>query len=111
MLLCLSQQELAALSAVGVATIRRFETGHGIGLTQVELLQGAIEAAGIILLKGQSIAGRPVGDGVALADERDLPPETVERTARRDRPEPADSERKRGRPLKRRPQVIGTDVG
>lgn len=102
-LLCLSQDELAALSSVGVATIRRYETGTTVSAANVATLRAAVEAAGAVILEGQKIGGRPIGDGVALASERNLPPDTLRRLRARLEADQGDGPRKPGRPRKRVP--------
>lgn len=100
MLLCLSQEELAALSTVGVATIRRFETGRHIDAAKVDTLKVAVEAAGAVLMQGSKIDGKAVGEGVALG--QDLPPETLRRLELRNQPGLPKEPRKAGRPPKAR---------
>ncbi|MDX7952429.1 helix-turn-helix transcriptional regulator [Lichenihabitans sp. Uapishka_5] len=82
-LLCLSQEELAALSNVGVATIRRYETGASITTANVEMLRAAAETAGAVFLEGQEVSGTRIGDGVALKGVDELPVDTSERLNRR----------------------------
>lgn len=101
-LLCLSQEELSALSEVGVATIRRYESGAGATKQSLETLRTAVEAAGAIILNAQEIGGRRIGDGVALAEEGELPPETVKRIQARLEDAPEGRSGLAGRPHKRK---------
>lgn len=82
-LLSLSQEELAALSAIGVATIRRYEAGATVSSQIVATLREAAEAAGAVFLDGREVVGREIDDGVALASRAMLPEETLDRMARR----------------------------
>lgn len=79
-LLHLDQRDLAAMSLVGVATVRRFEGGEEIGALQREAIRRAIEDAGAILLAaGQDVGGRAIDAGVALRTRDDLPEATRDR--------------------------------
>lgn len=79
-LLHLDQRDLAAMSLVGVATVRRFESGEEVGALQLDAMRRAIEEAGAILLAGgQAVGGRAIGVGVALRMREDLPETTRRR--------------------------------
>lgn len=75
MLLHLRQDELAALSKVGVATIRRFEGGKGIGHLHLDALRRAVEEAGATF----SAPDANRGAGVALKVADHLPRATLQR--------------------------------
>ena len=79
MLLHLQQDQLAKLATVGIATIKRFETGNGIREPQAKALRRALEKAGAILLDGGDPPGVPTGIGVALKPA--LPRPTLARIA------------------------------
>ena len=82
MLLHLSQDQLARLATVGVATLRRFEGGQDIGPLHLDALRRAVEDAGAILLAGDpGSAGGGRGVGVALRIESELPEATRARIA------------------------------
>ena len=100
-LLCLSQEELAVLSSVGVSTIRRYEAGAGATLQNLGTLRAAVEAAGAVILDSQEVGGRRIGDGVALLEEGQLPPDTRRRIHARLEDNPAIEPGKAGRPFKR----------
>ena len=79
-LLHLDQRDLAAMSLVGVATVRRFESGEEVGALQLDAMRRAIEDAGAILLAaGQAVGGRAIDAGVALRIRDELPKATRER--------------------------------
>lgn len=65
-LLAWSAQNLADAAALGVATVRRYETGAVVALASVEAMESALSAAGIIFIAEgeQSTTG---GTGVRLA--------------------------------------------
>lgn len=65
-LLEMTQDDLAAASKVGIATIRRFENGAEIGEPLLDALQRALEAAGAIFISaGASLGVTSIGEGVA----------------------------------------------
>ena len=77
MLLRLKQDKLAELSKVGLATIRRFETGSEIRTPQLEAIGRALQAAGAIFVDGSIPPDEPrLGVGVVLRPADDLPEET-----------------------------------
>ena len=81
MLLHLRQDQLAELSGVGIATIKRFETGNGIRAPQAGALRRALEGAGALLLDGGGPPNGPTGIGVVLRPAADLPEPTLVRIA------------------------------
>ncbi len=81
MLLHLRQDQLAQLAGVGVATIKRFETGSGIRAPQAGALRSALESAGAVLLDVGGPPRVPTGIGVALRPTNDLPEPTLARIA------------------------------
>lgn len=62
-----SAVELAASAKVGVATVRRFESGQPVQPASINALQGALEHARVVFMADgdRSIGG---GAGVRLAD-------------------------------------------
>lgn len=104
-LLCLSQEELAALSHVGVATIRRYESGSGVSAHNAATLRATVEAAGAVILDDQEVGGRRIGDGVALLDKDDLPHNTLERLRAKLEVIPGRPPLPAGRPRKAKPPM------
>lgn len=100
-LLCLSQDELATLSNIGIATIRRYESGFEVSQRSARTLRTTVEAAGAVILDSQELNGRRIGDGVALLEESALPPETRRRLNARIEDDHDNTPRKHGRPRKR----------
>ena len=67
MLLDMHQPELAILAGIGVATLRRFESGHEIGRLHLDAIERALTEAGVIMIaEGSRVDNRIVGAGVAL---------------------------------------------
>jgi transcriptional regulator with XRE-family HTH domain len=61
-----SAQQVADASGIGIATIKRFESGQSVHMTTVERVQASLEAAGMVFIE----PGRPSatgGAGVRLA--------------------------------------------
>ncbi len=79
MLLHLQQSQLAELAGVGVATIKRFETGNGIRSSQAGAVRRALEEAGAVLVDGEGPVDVPTGIGVVLRPAADLPEPTLAR--------------------------------
>ena len=86
MLLHLQQDALAELAEVGIATIKRFETGTPIRESLLTQIRGRLEKAGAVFIKGGKVSvpidrielsDSDVGDGVAL--KRKLPDATLAR--------------------------------
>lgn len=94
-LLHLRQDQLAEIATVGVATIRRFEGGKGIGPLHLDALRRAVEEAGAVLIHGDGdVDGTPRGLGVALRARGELPEATLtrieaDRRPNVDEPDPA----------------------
>jgi DNA-binding XRE family transcriptional regulator len=66
-LLAMSQEELATTAQVGVATVKRFESGKAIRFEIERSLRSALESKGIIVLEPAStIEGHRIGAGVAI---------------------------------------------
>lgn len=61
-----SAQDLADAAKIGVATVRRYEGGNPVALGSIELMAGAMRAAGVIFIDDgeKSLAGGP---GIRLA--------------------------------------------
>ena len=72
MLLEIEQTELARLSKVSIATVKRFETeARGVGEALVAAMQKAAEDAGIVFIPdGAQLDGKTIGPGAALARAR-----------------------------------------
>ncbi len=95
-LLHLRQDQLAKIATVGVATVRRFEGGKGIGRLHLDALRKAVEEAGAILLDADDGPnGTSRGLGVRLLALDDLPGPTRSRIegipSHVDEPDPAAS--------------------
>ncbi len=66
-LLAMSQEELASAAEVGLATLKRFESGKSIRGKIERSLRSALEKQGIILLDDASLVdGNRVAAGVAV---------------------------------------------
>lgn len=66
-LIGLSAPDLAAGAGVGIATIKRFESGQIVQTATVTAIKNALEAAGIsFIVAGETSPGG--GDGVRLTD-------------------------------------------
>ena len=74
MLLHLQQDTMAALADVGVATIKRFETGTAIREAKLVEIRRSLEEAGAVFIDSGQWSEKDIGDGVAL--RRDLPDAT-----------------------------------
>ena len=66
-LLALSQEELAAEAAIGLATIKRFESGKATRGEIERSLRAALERRGVVIIEATTlVAGVEVGAGVAV---------------------------------------------
>ncbi len=66
----MSQEDLASEAEVGVATVKRFESGKAIRGSVERSLRLALAKRGIVILEsGSSLGGRKIGAGVAVLAE------------------------------------------
>lgn len=63
-----STNDLAKAANLGLATVRRFETGNAVQAGSIETMKGALEAAGVTFV-GQGQTSRAGGVGVRLSEE------------------------------------------
>lgn len=54
----LSAQDLAEAADVGIATVKRFESGQSVSVATIDALEAALTSAGVIFLEAGEVSRR-----------------------------------------------------